>query len=263
MALDAVKNFVIVTVSTGYDASDTSIALSTGDGGKLPQPSTDGNFNLVWWNDTDYPNVADDPNKEIVRCTARSGDTITITRGQEGTSAGNKNTSSKIYKMALTITQKMIDDIAAYIEPEHNTDGTHKQSAFNVNKNGVDQTGIVNETFTKITWPTKEWDTNNNFANDKFTPTIQGKYCLIGCIGWASIIDLTGIRIAIYKNGGMYKEILNATRGPSFQNQLLIVIVDANGTTDYFEVYVYQNSGSDETVSGSLQETFFQGYKIS
>ena len=83
MGLDPVKNFAIVTVSTGYDASDISIALSTGDGGKLPQPSTDGNFNLAWWNDTDYPNVADDPNAEIVRCTARSGDTITISRRPE------------------------------------------------------------------------------------------------------------------------------------------------------------------------------------
>lgn len=111
MLLDPVRNFAIVTVSQGYDSTATSIVLQTGDGSKLPDPSTEGAFNLVWWNATDYPNPADDPNVEIVRVIARSGDTLTIQRGQEGTSASNKNTSGKTYKMILSITKKMIDDI--------------------------------------------------------------------------------------------------------------------------------------------------------
>ncbi len=113
MNLDPVKNFAKVEVSTGYDSTATSIALVTGDGSKLPDPSTDGAFNLIWWNSTDYPDPADDPNVEIVRCTARSGDTLTIIRGQEGTTASNKNTTGKTYKMVLSVTKKMIDDIGA------------------------------------------------------------------------------------------------------------------------------------------------------
>lgn len=108
---DATKNFAKVTVSTGYDAAATSIVLATGDGAKLPQPSTDGEFNLVWWNNTDYSDPTDDPNREIVRCTARSTDTLTVTRAQEGEAASTKNTSDKTYRMALTITKKVIDDI--------------------------------------------------------------------------------------------------------------------------------------------------------
>lgn len=111
MSLDPVKNFAVVTVSTGYDSDDTEIVLSSGDGAKLPAPSTDGAFNLVWWNSTDYPNPADDPNVEIVRVIARSTDTLTVTRGQEGTSGANHNTGGKAYKMLLSITKKMIDDI--------------------------------------------------------------------------------------------------------------------------------------------------------
>jgi hypothetical protein len=34
--LDAVKNFAIVPVSTGYDDTDTSIDLSAGYGARLP-----------------------------------------------------------------------------------------------------------------------------------------------------------------------------------------------------------------------------------
>lgn len=113
--LDAVKNFAIVTVSTGYASGATSVALSSGHGAKLPAPATDGNFNLVWWNSTDYANPADDPNVEIVRCTARSTDTLTITRAQEGTSDVNHNTADKTYKMILSPTAKMISDIDTYL----------------------------------------------------------------------------------------------------------------------------------------------------
>jgi len=111
---DARKNFE-VTVSTAYSAAATSIALQTGDGAKLPQPSTDGAFNAVWRNSTDYPDPADDPNVEIVRVTARSSDTLTVTPAQEGTSASTKNTSGKTYKMVLGPTAKTIDDLLGSI----------------------------------------------------------------------------------------------------------------------------------------------------
>lgn len=109
--LDPVKNFAKVEVSTGYSDTDTTVVLASGEGAKLPDPSTDGEFNLTWWNETDYQDPSDDPNKEIVRVTARSSDTLTIIRAQEGTIASNKNIAGKTYKMILTPTKKLIDDI--------------------------------------------------------------------------------------------------------------------------------------------------------
>ena len=111
MSLDSVKNFAKVTVSTLYALGDTSIVLTTDHGARLPAPATDGAFNLVWWNSTDYSDPADDPNKEIVRCTARSIDTLTVTRAQETTSATNKNTAGKTYSMILSMTAKMVTDL--------------------------------------------------------------------------------------------------------------------------------------------------------
>jgi len=111
MTIDPVKNFAKVVVSGGYDNTATSINLVSGDGAKLPDPATEGAFNLVWWNSTDYPDPADDPYKEIVRCTAKSEDTLTITRAQEGTSAQNHNLSGKTHKMVLALTKKVMDDI--------------------------------------------------------------------------------------------------------------------------------------------------------
>jgi len=114
--LDARKNFAQVEVSTGYGDTDTSIVLASGEGSKLPDPSTDGAFNLVWWNATSYADPTNDPYREIVRCTARSTDTLTVTRGQEGTTAQNHNITGKTYVMALTLTAKMIDDIETALD---------------------------------------------------------------------------------------------------------------------------------------------------
>lgn len=116
MPLDPVRNFAIVEVSTGYDSSATSIVLTGGEGAKLPAPASDGAFNLVWWDGTTYPNPSDDPNVEIVRVTARSTDTLTVTRAQESTSATNKNTGGSTYQMMLSPTQKTITDIQSEID---------------------------------------------------------------------------------------------------------------------------------------------------
>jgi hypothetical protein len=113
MAVDQVANFKKVEVSTTYGAGDTSIVLSGGEGAELPDPSGD-NYNMVWWNSS-IPDPADDPNVEIVRVTAKSTDTLTVTRAQEGTSATTKNAGGVTYKMFIAPTAKTITDITSDI----------------------------------------------------------------------------------------------------------------------------------------------------
>lgn len=111
MSLDAAKNFIKVTLSTGYNSSATSVVLVAGQGALLPTAP----FNAVWWNSTDYTDPADDPNVEIVRVTNIATDTLTITRGQEtafgAPAASNKNTAGKTYKMIAGLTVKTLTDI--------------------------------------------------------------------------------------------------------------------------------------------------------
>jgi hypothetical protein len=116
---DSIKNFVKVTLNTGYDNAATTVVLIGGDGAKLPDPAT-ANFNLVWWNSTDYANPADDPAVEIIRVTGRSTDTLTIVRPVVGNlyngetssnTAQNHNTGGKTYKMILAPTYKIFADI--------------------------------------------------------------------------------------------------------------------------------------------------------
>ena len=62
---------------------DVSLTLKAGDGAKFPTPSG-GDFFLV----TLYQKVGQDEiNHEIVKCTARAGDVLTVVRAQEGTTA--------------------------------------------------------------------------------------------------------------------------------------------------------------------------------
>jgi hypothetical protein len=108
MSLAPVTNFGKATVSTTYNAAATSIVLTTGHGSRLPSTFP---YPLTWWNATDYPDPADDPNREIVTVTNRVGDTLTVTRGAESTGASTKDTSGKTYKMLLGITKAMWESI--------------------------------------------------------------------------------------------------------------------------------------------------------
>ena len=156
--VDPIKNFAKVTVSIPYDNLATTILVNSGDGSKLPNPSTDGAFNLVWWNSTDYPDPADDPYKEIVRCTARSTDTLTIVRAQENTSVTNKNTVGKIYKMILSITAKVISDLIqnrwSYSYLIYNSGGnTYAENGSTglIDFRGSDAKTVINNAITALT----------------------------------------------------------------------------------------------------------------
>lgn len=116
-ATDPVRNFAKVAVSGGYSATDTSILLSSSDPniGNIPDPNIYGDYNLVWWNNTQYADPADDPNKEIVRATAKTSYTLIIERAQEGTTATAKNTAGCTYKVVMAPTRKFRDDLETAI----------------------------------------------------------------------------------------------------------------------------------------------------
>lgn len=70
-------------LASGISSASLTLTLKTGDGAKFPTPSGD-DFFLV----TLYQKVGQDEiNHEIVKCTARAGDVLTVIRAQEGTTA--------------------------------------------------------------------------------------------------------------------------------------------------------------------------------
>ena len=111
---------------------------------------------------------------------------------------------------------------------------------------------ISSGVFTKVQIDTEVFDTNNNFASYRFTPTVAGYYQINGAVQFAS----AGVNnlASIYKNGS---EIYRGTQGSIFQN-IATGLVSMNGSTDYIEFYGFQNSGGNSNVgdrtiaSGSL-----------
>lgn len=96
--VDPVKNFASAIVSGKHTQYETTIYLYPGEGSKLPDPATDGAYNLTWWNATDYLRAEDDADREIIRVTAKSGDKLTASRGQESTTAKD-HIGDKVYKL--------------------------------------------------------------------------------------------------------------------------------------------------------------------
>jgi hypothetical protein len=113
-------------------------------------------------------------------------------------------------------------------------------------------TSVSNGTFTKINFDNELNDTNSNYASSRFTPTVAGYYVIqmsIGGLSWSA----SNTPLCIFKNGGWVQvgALINGYGTTSG-------IFYANGSTDYFEAYVYQNTGSTQNVVVS-DATYFSG----
>jgi len=100
---DAHANFAYSTVATAPSPapSGTSLVVASGDGAKFPTVP----FNATVWPAGVQPLTS---NAEIVRVTAKSTDTLTILRSQEGSSARSIGVGDQI---AATITAKTLTDV--------------------------------------------------------------------------------------------------------------------------------------------------------
>jgi len=108
---DPLRNFFKSTLVGTYSDSDTSITVATGDGALLPDPSVDGAFNLTIFEGLQ---VNSSTTFEIVRVTARSGDVLTVTRGQESTTP--LTIGSATHSILMSATKKTFDDINTAID---------------------------------------------------------------------------------------------------------------------------------------------------
>ena len=137
--------------------------------------------------------------------------------------------------------------------------------AFAVNKNGVNQ-AIPATTYSKVSWGTEEYDTNNNFdnvTNFRFTPTKAGKYLLTASLYMTIVNPNVNAIVALYKNGVSYKEgALYHTISASYGTVSVEAVVTANGSTDYFEIFAYTSDAGGATISGGASASHFSGARL-
>ena len=124
---------------------------------------------------------------------------------------------------------------------------------------------IATATSTKVQCNTESWDSGGQYdavTNFRFTPLTAGKY-MLGAIfvgeGAAAYI----FQSSLWKNGAYHRAGFDQAPGHTANTSAAASwLVDANGTTDYFEFYIYQNSGVNKNLIGNGEaNTVFWGFR--
>ena len=120
---------------------------------------------------------------------------------------------------------------------------------------------IPDNTYTKLQPDTENWDTDNaydNSSNYRFTPQTSGKYVLHGFCQNNSSTNITYIQLAIFKNGSVVEASTLDSGDADYDTAQITRVVEANGSSDYFELYLLQYSGG----ALNFKNLNFTGYKL-
>ena len=126
---------------------------------------------------------------------------------------------------------------------------------------------------TKVQFDTEIFDTDScydNSTNYRFTPTTAGKYFISTNASFqTSSGNWTKPFLQIYKNGTgeafarlAIDSITALTGGADHTAIMVSAIFDANGSSDYFEVYFAGSSANCQLQGTASNKTSFNAYKI-
>lgn len=120
---------------------------------------------------------------------------------------------------------------------------------------------LSNSTNTKIQFNTEDFDSNgffDNATNYRFQPTIAGKYQISAILNYET--SASGVcHVQIWKNGSLYTVVVIELNSANNKSASIFDIIDFNGSSDYIEIYGFQNSGGAKNV---LAGSFVAGHYI-
>lgn len=124
---------------------------------------------------------------------------------------------------------------------------------------------LTNATDTALTFGvgSEEWDSHGFHDevtnNTRITPTVSGVYLWIFSVMVAASANANSLRCSLYRNGSpvngriqIYHDASNAIKGT-----LNCILAEANGTTDYFELYASQTSTATLATNGPSYNPIF------
>ena len=116
----------------------------------------------------------------------------------------------------------------------------------------------------KVTFGAENFDTDGCFSSSRFTPTAEGYYQLNAVVRIGGNSSTGEVMLILYKNGSEYARGTNASgqEQGSFYSMSISDIAYANGTTDYFEIYIQQTSGSNKDTTAGSPISHFSGSMI-
>ena len=114
---------------------------------------------------------------------------------------------------------------------------------------------LATNTQTKITFEVEEFDTNNNYASSRFTPTVAGYYQFFTAIQMG--VQASIIILDIHKNGTLAKRV-----GQTSTSTVSLIsgsaLIYMNGSSDYVEVYAILGTG--QVLDAASTRVYFQGF---
>lgn len=123
---------------------------------------------------------------------------------------------------------------------------------------------IAQNTYVAIPMDVEEYDLNGWHVPGGFNPQLAGYYRLNVSISVAMIVASGTRLIAMLFKNGIYHKAFGSfyTVGTSVNILSGTAIVQANGTTDYFQAGLHQNAAAAMDVEVSSSRTYFQGELI-
>jgi len=123
-------------------------------------------------------------------------------------------------------------------------------------------TTLSDNTQTKLPANTETYDTNSCYDTStyKFTPTVAGKYLCYGQVNIQGGTINTIAQIYLRKNGSTVKMSIDRYAGDGDIIAQVEAVIDLNGSSDYLEAYVRQNTGGSKSAFDT--NSFFGAYRL-
>ena len=110
---------------------------------------------------------------------------------------------------------------------------------------------ITNSTTAVMQFDTEYFDTDNcyNTSNYRFTPNVAGIYLINSSIQVASLSGIISLDIRL--NGSRYANMALNLDNSGLQTVANSALVSMNGSTDYIDIGIFQNSGANKDTVAS------------
>lgn len=128
----------------------------------------------------------------------------------------------------------------------------------------TDQVDIPSARFTKVLFPSEEADISGWYdaANSRYAPQRAGYYGLNAALEIGPSVSGKRVYISLFRNGSRYKDLVSSHTASASNIQISGSArgVYANGTTDYFEAFVWHDFGvSTSDILARQISTYFSG----
>ena len=133
-------------------------------------------------------------------------------------------------------------------------------SVYTNDSSGYFDSGIA----AKVKFNVENFDTNNCYdstTNYRFTPNVAGYYNFT-CKILNNFAAPGQLILYLYKNGTTLAELQQTNIAQQANGFAVSYLAYANGTSDYFEIFYFQDKGNDLAVYTGAHQTFWTGHMV-